>query len=126
MDVPGILMTRNPKPSNGHDADQAQVTLDSIADAIVRSDKVGNVTYLNAAAEAMTGWSRAEANGQPVGEVVKVVDGSTARYRTERAHRVGGEQRPYSARRRRIRHRGFHGSDPRPRRARNRRGHRLS
>jgi len=77
MDVPGILMTRNPKPSNGHDADQAQVTLDSIADAIVRSDKVGNVTYLNAAAEAMTGWSRAEANGQPVGEVVHVVDGST-------------------------------------------------
>ena len=38
---------------------------------------MGNVTYLNAAAEAMTGWSCAEAKGRPIGEVLQVVDGST-------------------------------------------------
>ncbi len=77
MDVPGSHMTRMPIPSDGRDADQAQVTLDSIADAILSSDNQGNVTYLNAAAEALTGWSRAEAKGRPVGEVLQVMDGST-------------------------------------------------
>jgi diguanylate cyclase (GGDEF)-like protein/PAS domain S-box-containing protein len=79
MDVPGSLMTLNPNSGNGNgdDAEQAQITLDSIADAILRSDNLGKVTYLNAAAEAMTGWSRAEAKGRPVGEVLQVVDGST-------------------------------------------------
>ena len=77
LDVPDSLMTRNPNPSNGRDADQAQVTLDSIADAILCSDNVGNVTYLNAAAEALTGWSCTEAKGQAVAEVLQIVDGST-------------------------------------------------
>jgi diguanylate cyclase (GGDEF)-like protein/PAS domain S-box-containing protein len=70
-------MARNPTPSDGHDAEQAEVTLDSIADAIVSSDNAGNVTYLNSAAEALTGWSRSEATGRPVGEVLQIVDGST-------------------------------------------------
>jgi diguanylate cyclase (GGDEF)-like protein/PAS domain S-box-containing protein len=70
-------MARNPISSNGYDADQAEVTLDSIADAILSSDNAGNVTYLNSAAEAMTGWSRTEAKGRPVGEVLQIVDGST-------------------------------------------------
>jgi diguanylate cyclase (GGDEF)-like protein/PAS domain S-box-containing protein len=70
-------MTRNPDARNGRDTDQAQVTLDSIADAILCSDNVGNVTYLNAAAEALTGWSCTEAKGQAVAEVLQIVDGST-------------------------------------------------
>ena len=77
MDVPGSHMRRTRIASDVREADQAQVTLDSIADAILSSDNVGNVTYLNAAAEAMTGWSRAEAKGRAVAEVLQVVDGST-------------------------------------------------
>ena len=38
--------------------ERAQVTLNSIGDAVMSSDIAGNVTYLNAVAEAMTGWSR--------------------------------------------------------------------
>ena len=54
-----------------------EVILESIADAILTSDDAGNVTYLNLAAEAMTGWTRSEAEGRSVGEVLQIVDGST-------------------------------------------------
>ncbi len=57
--------------------ERAQVTLDSIGDAVLCTDSGGNVTYLNAVAEKMTGWSRDEAMGRPVGEVFRIVDGTT-------------------------------------------------
>lgn len=57
--------------------ERAQVTLDSIGDAVLSTDIAGNVTYLNLVAEKMTGWSREEARGRPLGEVFRVVDGTT-------------------------------------------------
>ena len=39
----------------------SRVTLNSIGDAVLSTDLSGNVTYLNLAAEQMTGWSREEA-----------------------------------------------------------------
>ena len=53
---------------------RAQVTLDSIGDAIVTTDVAGNVTYLNPVAEIMTGWSRQEASGRPLREVLRIID----------------------------------------------------
>ena len=43
----------------------ANMTLDSIGEAVLRTDLEGNVTYLNRSAEKMTGWSRQEAHGAP-------------------------------------------------------------
>jgi diguanylate cyclase (GGDEF)-like protein/PAS domain S-box-containing protein len=57
--------------------ERAQVTLDSIADAVLSTDAAGNVTYLNAVAESLLGWSREEAGGRPIDEVFRVVDGAT-------------------------------------------------
>ncbi|KAF0190807.1 MAG: response regulator receiver [Gammaproteobacteria bacterium] len=57
--------------------ERAQVTLDSIGDAVISADIVGNVTYLNLVAERMTGWSREEAAGRPLAEVLKIIDGAT-------------------------------------------------
>ena len=57
--------------------ERAQVTLDSIGDAVLSTDIAGNVTYLNSVAEEMTGWLREEAKGRPIGEVFRVVDGTT-------------------------------------------------
>ena len=57
--------------------ERVQVTLDSIGDAVLSTDAAGNVTYLNSVAEKMTGWSREEARGRPLGEVFRVVDGTT-------------------------------------------------
>lgn len=45
--------------------ERAQVTLNSIGDAVISADIASNVTYLNLVAERMTGWSREEATGRP-------------------------------------------------------------
>lgn len=55
----------------------SRVVLNSIADAIMRTDDEGNVTYLNLMAEAMTGWSREEAVGFPLPKIFNVVDSVT-------------------------------------------------
>ena len=54
--------------------ERAQVTLNSIGDAVVSIDVAGNVTYLNPIAELMTGWSGSEASGRPLQEVVRIID----------------------------------------------------
>jgi len=41
--------------------ERAVVTLDSIGDAVVSTDVSGQLTYLNAIAERMTGWPLEEA-----------------------------------------------------------------
>ena len=43
--------------------ERAEVTLNSIGDAVLSTDVGGHVTYLNVVAERMTGWSRKEAAG---------------------------------------------------------------
>src|ERR1700730_1472784 len=43
--------------------ERAQVTLNSIGDAVLCTDSSGNVTYLNIVAEKMTGWVWEEASG---------------------------------------------------------------
>jgi diguanylate cyclase (GGDEF)-like protein/PAS domain S-box-containing protein len=57
--------------------ERAQVTLNSIGDAVVSTDVEGRVTYLNAIAEDLTGWSQNEALGHPVEDVFKFLDAIT-------------------------------------------------
>jgi diguanylate cyclase (GGDEF)-like protein/PAS domain S-box-containing protein len=58
-------------------AHMAQITLDSIGDAVLAADGNGLVIYLNAVAEKLTGWSKASAIGRPVNDVFRVVDCTT-------------------------------------------------
>src|SRR6185369_1049502 len=57
--------------------ERAQVTLNSIGDAVMSTDLWGAVTYLNLVAEHLTGWSRADAAGQPVEHVFHIIDAGT-------------------------------------------------
>ena len=57
--------------------ERAQVTLNSIGDAVLCTDIGGKVTYLNIVAERMTGWSRRQALGRSLGEVFRIIDGVT-------------------------------------------------
>jgi diguanylate cyclase (GGDEF)-like protein/PAS domain S-box-containing protein len=57
--------------------ERAQVTLNSIGDAVVSTDVQGQVTYLNAVAEALTGWSQKEAVGHPLEDVFRIIDATT-------------------------------------------------
>lgn len=54
--------------------DRAELTLDAIADAVLTLDRTGRVSYLNRAAEALTGWSRAQADGHPVEDLLRLLD----------------------------------------------------
>ncbi|AIF46287.1 sensor domain-containing protein [Dyella japonica] len=55
----------------------AEVTLRSIGDAVITTDLQHRVTSLNPIAEAMTGWSQAEALGKPMSEVFRLIDSRT-------------------------------------------------
>jgi len=57
--------------------ERAEVTLNSIGDAVLSTDVGGRVTYLNLAAEVMTGWSREAAAGQPLESVFHIIDRET-------------------------------------------------
>ncbi len=54
-----------------------RVTLASIGDAVITTDIDGRVVYLNAVAEQLTGWSSAEASGQSLEAVFRIVSEST-------------------------------------------------
>ncbi|MEO9147753.1 MAG: EAL domain-containing protein [Burkholderiaceae bacterium] len=54
-----------------------QVTLQSIGDAVITTDAVGLVTWLNPAAERMTGWQTPEAVGLPLAQVFNIVSEET-------------------------------------------------
>lgn len=52
----------------------AQVTLQSIGDAVITTDATGKIEYLNPVAEKITGWSTNEARCLPINEVFKIVN----------------------------------------------------
>jgi diguanylate cyclase (GGDEF)-like protein len=56
------------------DGGTAQATLESIGDAVLCSDLSDRVTFLNAAAETMTGWTREAARGRQIAEVLHLID----------------------------------------------------
>ncbi len=57
--------------------ERAQVTLASIADAVVTVDTAGRIEFLNPVAERLTGWPLEEARQRAVAEVFAVVDEGT-------------------------------------------------
>lgn len=79
--LPKALRSMVERAANGEalyeEKERAEVTLNSIGDAVMSTDEWGNVTYLNAVAEQLTGWSKAEAAGRAVGEVFHIVDAVT-------------------------------------------------
>lgn len=52
--------------------------LRSIGDGVIATDRQGSVVFMNPAAEAMTGWTLAEARGQGFGNIVPLVNQITA------------------------------------------------
>ena len=54
-----------------------RVTLASIGDGIIASDPLGQVTYMNGIAEALTGWTNENATGMPLADVFRIVNEKT-------------------------------------------------
>jgi len=57
--------------------DWLQVTLSSIADAVIATDTSGTITFMNPIAASLTGWSAQEALGCHIDEVFRVIDEQT-------------------------------------------------
>ncbi len=57
--------------------EQLEVTLRSIGDAVITTDLGGHVMMLNTVAEELTGWTDAEAKGQPLESVFHIVNETT-------------------------------------------------
>jgi diguanylate cyclase (GGDEF)-like protein/PAS domain S-box-containing protein len=55
----------------------AEITLNSIGDAVISVNAEGEVRYLNAVAEFMTGWRSDEAVTRPLAEVLHILNGAT-------------------------------------------------
>ena len=54
-----------------------QTTLESIGDAVIACDGDGNVEFMNAVAQELTGWTMQEALGRPLNEVFHIVNEET-------------------------------------------------
>ena len=54
--------------------ERAQVTLQSIGDAVISTDAEGRIEYINPVAETLTAWTLEEARGRPIGEVLSLVN----------------------------------------------------
>jgi diguanylate cyclase (GGDEF)-like protein/PAS domain S-box-containing protein len=57
--------------------ERAQITLNSIADAVICTDITGNITFLNVVAEKVTGWTREDAKGLPLPEVFRILNATS-------------------------------------------------
>ncbi len=57
--------------------ERAQVTLNSIGDAVICTDVSGKITFLNLVAEKMTGWSSESATSRPMAEVFRIFDATS-------------------------------------------------
>ena len=53
---------------------RAQVTLQSLGEGVIATDAQGRVTFVNAAAEQLLGWSATQSIGLPLGDVVCTAD----------------------------------------------------
>jgi len=59
--------------------ERLNVTLHSIGDGVISTDNRRRVTFMNAAAERMTGWTLDEATGRPVDQVFPIAEEHSGR-----------------------------------------------
>ncbi len=59
--------------------ERLRITLASIGDAVISTDADGHVNFMNGVAETLTGWTEAEARGQPLQDIFRIVNEHTRR-----------------------------------------------
>ena len=59
-----------------------RVTLSSIGDGVIASDREGRITFMNPCAESLTGWTAKQAEGKPLADILNIIN-ETTRERVE-------------------------------------------
>jgi PAS domain S-box-containing protein len=72
-----VFVRRDVTNRSRAEAARLQTTLASIGDAVVATDTAGRVTFMNTVAQELTGWRQAEALGQPLETVFRIVNETT-------------------------------------------------
>jgi PAS domain S-box-containing protein len=72
-----ILQRRRSEAALLEHRERLRVTLQSIGDAVITTDREARVTFLNPVAERLTGWTCADALGRPLVEVFEIVNEDT-------------------------------------------------
>ena len=65
-----------------------RVTLASIGDAVIATDPDGRVAFMNEIAQRLTGWTAEEGNGQPLEQVLRIVNEETRDPADNPVHKV--------------------------------------
>ena len=72
-----IHRTRLIETALAREKEHAEITLHSVGDAVIAADAQGKVSYLNPAAEQMTGWRSEEARGHPLSKIYRIINETT-------------------------------------------------
>lgn len=65
-----------------------QVTIGSIGDAVISTDRLGRVQFMNGVAEGLTGWKLEETKGKPLRDIFHIHDEKTGEEMDNPADRV--------------------------------------
>lgn len=69
-----VTVRLNAQKELADEKERLAVTLHSIGDAVITSDTAGKVTFINSAAEKLTGWTGGDAQGQAVSTIFALID----------------------------------------------------
>lgn len=72
-----LIRTTQSEMALFNEKERAEVTLQSIADAVITTNSKGEVQYLNPVAERLTGWKNAEGHGLPLATIIRFVNEDT-------------------------------------------------
>ena len=86
-----LLARRRAEEALRKQSEWLRITLASIGDAVISTDAEGRVTFMNAVAEALTGWPQADALGRPLPDVFHIVNEDDARAGREPGHACAAE-----------------------------------
>ena len=75
--------------------ERAQVTLNSIGDAVISTDVAGSITFLNLTAQNMTRWPHEEAVGRPLSDVFRVLDATSRKIIQDPTEMAVGRDRTF-------------------------------
>ncbi|HVZ31742.1 MAG TPA: ATP-binding protein, partial [Polyangiaceae bacterium] len=92
--VRGLVRTRQQARAMRQREEWFATTLGSIADGVIATDEDGHVTFLNRAAELLTGWQSGEALGRAVEEVFRIENERTGTPERILLERVPGNAAP--------------------------------